>query len=62
MTSGYCVRTIMRDSLRIQLDDYGFEDVSFEHDDKYSWVLSRGDQPVGRAYYTMDHIIIEIKP
>ena len=53
---------VVENFLRIQLDDYGYGDVKMIADEKYSWVLYRNGDLVGKAYYDLENIIIEVKP
>lgn len=62
MTSGTSTWHIMENFIRIQLDDYGYEDVKMIADEKHSWVLYRNGNLVGKAYYDLENVIVQIKP
>ena len=62
MKAGICVRHIIANHIRVDLDDHGYGDVDMVEDEKYSWVLYRHGNLVGSAKYDLDHIILEIKP
>lgn len=62
MTSGTSMWHVVENQIRIQLDDYGYGDVKMIADEKYSWVLYRNGDLVGKAYYDLDNIIVQIKP
>ena len=61
MTSGHSMWHIMENFIRIQLDTYGHEDLVMYADEKYSWVLYRHGNLVGKAYYDLENVIIEVK-
>lgn len=61
MTSGTSTWHIMENFIRIELDTYGYPEVRMLADEKYSWVLYRDGNIVGKAYYNLDHVIIEVK-
>lgn len=53
---------VVENQIRIQLDDYGYGDVKMIADEKYSWVLYRHGNLVGKAKYDLENIIVQIKP
>lgn len=61
MTSGYSMRHIIKNFIRIQLDDYGAGDVRMVETDA-GWKLYESGKAVGKAYYTLDNVIIEYRP
>lgn len=62
MKTGICVRHVIANHIRIDLDDHGYGNVEMFEDEAHSWVLYRDGNLVGSAKYDLDHIIIEIKP
>lgn len=62
MTSGTSMWHVVENQIRIQLDDYGYGDVKMIADEKYSWVLYRHGNLVGKAKYDLENIIVQIKP
>jgi hypothetical protein len=52
----------MENFIRVQLDDMGYGDVNMRYDERQNWVLYRHGNLVGRAYYNLENIIIEVKP
>lgn len=62
MTSGTSMWHLVENFIRIHLDDYGYEDVTIHADEKHSWVLYRHGNLVGRAYYDLENVIVQIKP
>lgn len=61
MTSGHSIRHIIRNFVRVQLDDYGAGDVRMTEADN-GWTLYENGKKVGKAYYTLDTVIIEYRP
>lgn len=61
MIAGISIKHILENAIRIDLDDHGYGDVDIRNDEEYSWVLYRHGNLVGKAYYTMNHIFLEIK-
>lgn len=61
MTSGHSMRHIIANFVRIQLDDYGAGDVRMVETDA-GWKLYENGKIVGKAYYTLDNVIIEYRP
>lgn len=57
-TSGHSVRHILKDFVRIQLDDYGAGKVRMVETD-YGWRLFENGKVAGNVYYTLDNLIIE---
>lgn len=62
MTSGHSMWHVMENFIRIQLDDWGYGDVTIHADEKTTWVLYRHGNLVGKASYDLDNIIIQVKP
>lgn len=55
------MRHIIKNFIRIQLDDYGAGDVRMVETDA-GWKLYENGKAVGKAYYTLDNVIIEYRP
>ena len=62
MTSGYSMWHVMENFIRIELDTWGYEDVTMHYDENQTWVLYRYGNLVGQAKYDLENVIIEIKP
>jgi len=62
MTSGHSMWHVMENFIRIQLDDWGYGDVTMHYDEKQTWVLYRHGNLVGKASYDLENIIIQVKP
>lgn len=54
------MRHIIANFVRIELDTYGYEDVTMHYDENQTWVLYRNGTLVGKAYYTLENVIIEV--
>lgn len=61
MIAGYSLRMVVKDFIRVTLDDRGLGDVMLRPDTDYSWILYTADSDVGKAFFTQDGIIIECK-
>lgn len=66
MITGYSVHHILKNFIRMHLDDYGYEDVTIHHDrldpqNDTKWALYRHGNLVGKARYDLNSVIIEIK-
>lgn len=62
MTSGYLTKYIIWNYIRVELDTWGYEDVTMHYDENQTWVLYRHGNLVGKAKYDLENVIIEIKP
>jgi len=62
VTSGHSMWHVMENFIRIQLDTYGYDDVTMLYDEKQTWVLYRHGNLVGKAKYDLENIIIEVRP
>jgi len=62
MTSGYLTRYIIENFIRIQLDTYGYGDVTIHYDENQTWVLYQHGNLVGKATYDLENILIQVKP
>lgn len=62
MTSSHSMWYVMENFIRIQLDTYGYEDVTMHYDERETWVLYRQGNLVGKAKYDLENIIIQVKP
>lgn len=58
MTSGHSTRHIIKNFVRIQLDDYGAGEVRMVETDT-GWKLFKDGKLIGKAYYTLDNVIIK---
>jgi hypothetical protein len=61
MIAGISIKHILENALRIDLDDHGYGDVDIQDDDAHSWVLYRDGNLVGKAYYDLNNIFLEIR-
>ena len=62
MTSSHSMWHVMENFIHIQLDTYGYDDVTMLYDEKQTWVLYRHGNLVGKAKYDLENIIIEVRP
>lgn len=61
MIAGYSLRMVVKDFIRVTLDDRGLGDVMLRPESDYSWILYNAETDVGKAFFTLDGIIIECK-
>lgn len=61
MTSSHSMWHVMENFIRIQLDTYGYGDVTIHADEQTSWVLYRHGNLVGKAFYDLENVVIQLK-